>query len=161
TFGLEEIKSEVSAIQGAVFNPSFGLEEIKSEINQLLAFRGPSANLTTGPFFKDNNEQNITFKALNDTLSPQSVTFAIFDLDSCPKELITEAALLDIPSCCASSIQVGIGSEEKEIEIRAQLSTVLGILVYAGIQSGQGSIQREFKSGEWLPASTFCGSTSP
>ena len=37
TFGLEEIKSEVSAIESAVFSKTFGLSEIKAEVSDILA----------------------------------------------------------------------------------------------------------------------------
>lgn len=37
TFLLADIKSEISAIESAVFSPTFGLEEIKAEVSDILA----------------------------------------------------------------------------------------------------------------------------
>ena len=37
TFGLSEIKAEVSAIERAVFSSTFGLQEIKSEVSEILS----------------------------------------------------------------------------------------------------------------------------
>ncbi|MBO8138472.1 MAG: hypothetical protein H0Z40_10125 [Desulfotomaculum sp.] len=155
TFGLSEIKAEVSAIESAVFSETFGLSEIKAEVSQLLAFRGASTSLTTGPFFKDNNEQSLILKALNDTSIPQSVTFFVYDIDECPKSLLAAVPFLNITECCAASTEVNIGSDDRELEVRAQLSTTFGIFLYAATRSGQGQVQQVFKAGEWLPASTF------
>ena len=55
-------------------SPTFGLSEIKAEVSALVARCGASQNLTTGPFFKDTNEQKILLKALNYSSITQSVT---------------------------------------------------------------------------------------
>ncbi|WP_179946694.1 hypothetical protein [Desulforamulus ferrireducens] len=51
TFGLVEIKSEVSAIEGAVFNPTFGLPEIKSEISFIETIVGGILTEINNPTF--------------------------------------------------------------------------------------------------------------
>lgn len=168
TFGLEEIKSEISMIEtivGGIMteinNPTFGLLEIKSEISQILANQGQeSLFLSTGPFLLDCEEQILHLKAVNKTGTPQSVTFFIRDLSTCPP---TQAGIFAsglITPCCAVFNEIDIsGLSRRNIEINVARSN-LGVLIYAATLSGNvncpGRKVNDIKHAEWVPISSIC-----
>ncbi|MEW6696888.1 MAG: hypothetical protein ACOY35_11755 [Bacillota bacterium] len=159
-FGISEIKAEVSNIENAVFSPTFGLEEIKAEVSQILANQGVSPFLTTGPFFVDCEEQTLHLKALNNTNVTQSVTFTVRNLMGCPVTMANNI-FLTIPACCGTFVEVALpGIGERNIEVRAQRSSAIGVLVYLATKTAlpncQGSRVNEFKHAEWVPVATFC-----
>ncbi|CCO07378.1 hypothetical protein [Desulforamulus hydrothermalis] len=157
---LSDIKSEVSAIEAAVFSPTYGLPEIKAEVSQILANQSESPLLTTGPFTVDCNELTMLLKALNNTATPQSVTFVIRNLTNCPTVAVSEVGLA-VPACCSEDTEVAIpGSGQRNIEVRASRSSADGVLVYLATKTGMpfsaGSKVNEFKHAEWVPVATFC-----
>lgn len=160
TFGLSEIKAEVSAIEAKLDSPTFGLSEIKAEVSELLAARGLSQNLTTGPFLKTLTENALHLKALNQTATTQSVTFFVHNLTPCITTF-TVVEFLNITSCCADFTEILTDISPLNMEVRAQLSTTFGIFVYAatGILPLLGSLTKveTFHSADWLPLGTVCG----
>lgn len=160
-FGLSEIKAEVAGIEDAIFSPTYGLSEIKTEIQQILANQGVSQFLTTGPFFADCFEQTLLLKVSNNTAQTQSVTFVIHDLENPTPGGTVTVPVVGISPCGAIFLEVPLpGTGERNIEIRAELSTTAGLSVYAATKTGlpncQGSRVNEFKWADWVPLATFC-----
>ncbi|SHK82235.1 hypothetical protein [Desulforamulus aeronauticus] len=162
TFGLEEIKSEVSNIETIVAgiedmldNPTFGLVEIKSEISLILANQGFANLFTTGPFLVECAEQTILLKALNNTASPQTVTFNIRTVGpNCSVARASATLSINTPCCILEETVTIPGTGRRNIEIRAILSDPR-MQVYAATQDCAFNKVNEFKSAEWVPVATF------
>lgn len=162
TFGLEEIKSEVSSIetivggiQDMLENPTFGLVEIKSEVSQILANQGFTNFYTTGPFLVDCIEQSVLLKALNNTTTPQTVTFNIRTVDEgCDVEEVTTTLGISTPCCIVEDTVTIPGYGRRNVEIRAILSDPR-VQVYAATQDCALSKINEFKYAQWVPVATF------
>ena len=98
TFGLEEIKTEVAAIEAAVLSPTFGLEEIKTEIVQILDTLAGGENFTTGAFVVDTTANSVLVNVLNRTAEEVEVTVTRFVFDAAGGIVDTTSDTLTIPA---------------------------------------------------------------
>ena len=162
TFGLAEIKSEVSHIETIVGgiedmleNPTFGLVEIKLEVSQILANQGFTNFYTTGPFLVECIEQTVLLKALNNTSTPQTVTFNVRTVEeNCDVQEITTTLSIGSPCCIVDDIVTIPGTGRRNVEIRALLSDPR-VQVYAVTHDCALNKINEFKYAEWVPVATF------
>ncbi|GAB6181507.1 hypothetical protein JCM14036_28260 [Desulfotomaculum defluvii] len=158
TFGLAEIKAEVSAIESAVFNATFGLLEIKSEVSQILAnqMESPSLFLTSGPYLRECEEENIVVKALNNTTEPQTVTFVVRPLGFAPPLCPPFATVtFDLEPCSSAEEVLDLTEVPLNVEIRAIRSN-MGVLIYAATTTCSGRKVTNFKHSDFVPVPTFC-----
>lgn len=160
-WGLREIKREIKRIECAIFNGTFGLSEIKAEISQIISCvcdqAGAGSRLTTGPLLADNNEKVAHLKARNYTSATQTVTFSVFNLDTCTQA--PTLAAVEVTPCCAAFTELAIPGNFN-FEIQAQLSDPNALLVSAATRSGNvgagGDVKQIYPAALWLPLTTFC-----
>ena len=160
TFGLSEIKAEISDIHSAVFNPEYGLQEIKSEVSAILGQMPNTEGFfrTTGPFVQTINDPAIEVSVFNTTNVPQSVTFYLVLGTECSSEVFTNTG--EVPPCCISRVGNFLDFDvDRTIALIAEMSSSTGLQLYANTRTSLDNGAEKvtvFKAEQWLPIGTLC-----
>jgi HEAT repeat protein len=152
---LIEVRKDIAKVEDIITNPDYGLKAINNKLVDT-----STDTLTTGPLFVDFEGIAVTsvhLKAQNYSNKPQSVTFAIHNLDdNCPfttgKQVVT---LENIPAFCAQSAEVPLEQFTQNLEIKAVLSDTPNVFVYAAIldisNPTASLVKKDVLHSEWTP----------
>ena len=120
---MEEIKSEISAIEEAVLSPTFGLAEIKTEIIQILDTLANGEDFTTGAFVLNEDAGSVLVNVLNRTAEEVEVTVTQIIFDSTGAITGTTSQLLVIPPNTTTTVAFpanGSDIDLAQVEIQFQ-----------------------------------------